>query len=65
MIIGNHTISKKHEPFIVAEMSGNHNKSLDRAIQIVEAAAESEIKKRHSSNMGNVKINSNTILYNL
>ena len=41
MIIGNHTISKKHEPFIVAEMSGNHNKSLDRAIQIVEAAAES------------------------
>ena len=41
MIIGNHTISKKHEPFIVAEMSGNHNKSLDRAIQIVEAAAAS------------------------
>jgi N-acetylneuraminate synthase len=41
MIIGKHTISKKHKPFIVAEMSGNHNRSLDRAIKIVEAAAES------------------------
>ena len=26
-------------PFIVAEMSGNHNQSLDRALRIVEAAA--------------------------
>ena len=41
MIIGKHTISQKHKPFIVAEMSGNHNQSLDRAIKIVEAAAES------------------------
>jgi len=41
MIIGNYTISKKHKPFIVAEMSGNHNQSLDRALKIVDAAAES------------------------
>ncbi len=41
MIIGKHTISKNHKPFIVAEMCGNHNQSLDRAIKIVEAAAES------------------------
>lgn len=27
-------------PFIVAEMSGNHNQSLDRALALVEAAAE-------------------------
>ena len=43
MIIGNYTISKKHKPLIVAEMSGNHNQSLDRALKIVEAAAESGV----------------------
>src|SRR6478735_9343275 len=29
-----------HKPFIIAEMSGNHNKSLERAMQIVKAAAD-------------------------
>ena len=43
MIIGNYTISKKHKPLIVAEMSGNHNQSLDRALKIVEVAAESGV----------------------
>jgi N-acetylneuraminate synthase len=39
--IGNRVIDRAHPPFIVAEMSGNHNQSLDRALRIVEAAAES------------------------
>jgi N-acetylneuraminate synthase len=38
--IGNHTIGTGHKPFIIAEMSGNHNQSLERAIQLVDAAAE-------------------------
>ena len=32
-------ISPDHKPFVIAEMSGNHNQSLDRAFEIVDAAA--------------------------
>lgn len=38
--ISNRVIGHQHKPFIIAEMSGNHNQSLDRALQIVQAAAE-------------------------
>ncbi|RJP85622.1 MAG: pseudaminic acid synthase [Desulfobacteraceae bacterium] len=38
--IFNKTVSLETEPFIIAEMSGNHNQSLDRALAIVDAAAE-------------------------
>ena len=38
MRIGNNKIGLNHRPFIIAEMSGNHNQSLDRALEIVEAA---------------------------
>ena len=33
-------IGLNHLPFIIAEMSGNHNQSLERALEIVEAAAK-------------------------
>ena len=39
--IAGHSIGQDYPPFIIAEMSGNHNQSLDRALQIVEAAATS------------------------
>lgn len=39
--IQNKTISLSTKPFIIAEMSGNHNCSLDRAMEIVKAASES------------------------
>ncbi len=41
MLIESHKIGTGHVPFIIAEMSGNHNQSLDRALAIVEAAAKS------------------------
>ncbi|OPY58789.1 MAG: Pseudaminic acid synthase [Pelotomaculum sp. PtaU1.Bin035] len=40
IIIGNRKICSNYPPFIVAEMSGNHNQSLDRALDIVKAASE-------------------------
>jgi len=33
-------IGENHKPFIIAEMSGNHNQSLERALNIVKVAAE-------------------------
>ena len=38
--IAGHLIGAEQPPFVIAEMSGNHNQSLDRALEIVNAAAE-------------------------
>ncbi|KFZ31361.1 N-acetylneuraminate synthase [Pseudidiomarina salinarum] len=41
--IGNHLVGDQYPPFIIAEMSGNHNQSLDRAMELVEAAAKTGV----------------------
>jgi N-acetylneuraminate synthase len=38
--ISDRLIGQDQTPFIIAEMSGNHNQSLERALEIVEAAAK-------------------------
>ena len=40
MKLGNIVIGREQPPFIIAEMSGNHNQSLERALEIVEAAVK-------------------------
>ena len=40
MKIGSLDIGEGHPPFVIAEMSGNHNQSLDRAMALVDAAAD-------------------------
>jgi pseudaminic acid synthase len=38
--IGNYSIGETNAPFIIAEMSGNHNQSIERAFKIVDEAAK-------------------------
>ncbi len=38
--IGSRSVGLGHPPFVIAEMSGNHNQSLERALTIVDAAAK-------------------------
>ena len=40
ILIADKRIGNNASPFIIAEMSGNHNQSLERALEIVEAAAK-------------------------
>ena len=43
MKISNRKIDINHPPFLIAEMSGNHNGSLSNAIKIVKAAAKTGV----------------------
>ncbi|OAT72390.1 pseudaminic acid synthase [Parageobacillus thermoglucosidasius] len=43
IIVEGRKIGPNHKPFVIAEMSGNHNQSLERALEIVEAAAEAGV----------------------
>ena len=43
MRIGKYKIGTNSEPFIIAEMSGNHNQSLSRALKIVDLAAKAGV----------------------
>jgi pseudaminic acid synthase len=37
--IGGRKVGAGHEPFVICELSGNHNGSLERALQMIDAAA--------------------------
>jgi len=41
MRVSGRKIGRSATPFVIAEMSGNHNQSLQRALEIVDAAAQS------------------------
>ena len=39
--IENYTISEGSKPYIIAEVSGNHNGSIEKALRLIEIAKES------------------------
>ena len=41
--VGQIEIGPRNRPLIIAEMSGNHNQSLEKALQIVDAAAKAGV----------------------
>jgi len=44
MYISTTKIGRNSPPFIIAEMSGNHNQSIERALEIVESAAKTGVQ---------------------
>lgn len=44
MKIANVDVGLEAEPLVIAEMSGNHNHDLDRALQLVDAAADAGVQ---------------------
>lgn len=42
--IGNRLVGEGHPPLVVAELSGNHNQSLENALKLLEAAAKAGVE---------------------
>jgi len=40
IVVNGRVISAQHPPYIIAEMSGNHNGDINRALRLIDAAAE-------------------------
>ncbi|MBT9311369.1 pseudaminic acid synthase [Leptothoe kymatousa] len=66
--IATQLIGAKHKPFIIAEMSGNHNQSLERALDIVDAAAAAGVNglkiQTYTADTMTLNINTNEFLIN-
>jgi sialic acid synthase SpsE len=45
--VANRKVGKDNRPCHIAEMSGSHNQSLDYALKIVEAAAQTDLFSNH------------------
>jgi sialic acid synthase SpsE len=45
--IENTWIGQNYKPFVIAEMSGNHNQSLERTLQIVDAEGGTPLTFEH------------------
>lgn len=65
--IGDKVIGTTHKPFIIAEMSGNHNQSIERAKQIIDAAVEAgaDAVKLQTYTPDTMTINSTTGLFQI
>ena len=63
--INSKIVSEKKNPFIIAEMSGNHNQSLSVALKIVKGVAEAGADAIQVSNHGGRQLDSATAAINM
>jgi N-acetylneuraminate synthase len=65
--IENYIIGLEYKPFIIAEMSGNHNQSIERAKAIIDAAADAGAHaiKLQTYTADTITINSNKGLFSI
>ena len=68
LVFANNSVGVNYPPFIIAEMSGNHNQSLDKALEIVESAAKSGVNaiklQTYTPNTITLDVNSNDFKIN-